>query len=363
MHAVAFVERLWPGGQAVLDDTLPRLISRSLSAGLGTASVPLVFLIGRRLFSTRAGLLASGFLAIAFLHVRDSHFGVTDVPMTFMVLLAFLVIVSMPMDRAPWWMAALAAVVCGLATSTKYNAALIIAPLLIAVWQRNGDRWMYVIDRGRFRRRLPRRHAVRTDCAPEVLRRSRRDCSRILSGGHAIDEGVGWIHHLTFSLRYGLGLPLLLTALAGLVWLIADDRRAACVVLAISRPVLPRDGIGPDSLHAAHDAAHPVRDAPCGIRCRSSGVKAVDAGRVVSNAVLFDCRRFRGRDRVRQRDSGSRTGSAPVRAGQSNGCGGLHEGKLFPPRRVGLPERLRVRTGTTRARGNLSRAAHPTGCR
>jgi hypothetical protein len=38
-------------------------------------------------------------LAVAFLHVRDSHFGVTDVPMTFMILLAFAAIVSL--DRLP----------------------------------------------------------------------------------------------------------------------------------------------------------------------------------------------------------------------------------------------------------------------
>ncbi len=241
MHAVAFVERLWPGGQAVLDDTLPRLISRSLSAGLGTASVPLIFLIGHRLFSTRAGLLASGFLAIAFLHVRDSHFGVTDVPMTFMVLLAFLVIVSMPMDRVRWWMAALAAVVCGLATSTKYNAALIIAPLLIAVWQRNGNRWMYVTIAAGFVAGF----LVGTPYALIARQKFFADLVGLqshLSGGHAIDQGVGWIHHLTFSLRYGLGLPLLLTALAGLVWLIADDRRAACVVLGF--PVLYYLGMG-----------------------------------------------------------------------------------------------------------------------
>ncbi len=241
MHVVAFVERLWPGGQAVLDDTLPRLISRSLSAGLGTASVPVVFLIGRRLFSTRAGLLAAGFLAIAFLHVRDSHFGVTDVPMTFMVLLAFLVIVSMPMDRAPWWMTVLAAVLCGLATSTKYNAALIVAPLLIVVWQRDGNRWLYLVIAAGFVAGF----LAGTPYALIARQKFFADLAGLqshLSGGHATDEGLGWIRHLTFSLRYGLGLTLLLTALGGFVWLIVADRRAACVLLAF--PVLYYIGMG-----------------------------------------------------------------------------------------------------------------------
>jgi hypothetical protein len=240
-HVVAFVERTWPGGQAVYDDTLPRLISRSLAAGLGTASVPLLFLIGCRVFSTRAGLLAAGFLAVAFLHVRDSHFGVTDAPMTFMVLLAFLVIVLLPEDRAPWWMVALAAVLCGLATSTKYNAALIIAPLVVAAWQRSANRWAYaVIIIGfvaGFLAGTPYAWIARQRFLADLI-----GLQSHLSGGHATDEGLGWIRHLTFSLRYGLGLPLLVVALAGFGWLVFVDRRTASVVLAF--PVLYYAGMG-----------------------------------------------------------------------------------------------------------------------
>jgi hypothetical protein len=63
-----------------------------------------------------------------------------------------------------------------------------------------------------------------------------------LSTGHAVDEGLGWVHHLTFSLRYGLGLPLLLTSLAGFVWVVAVERRIAWVLLAF--PVLYYAGMG-----------------------------------------------------------------------------------------------------------------------
>jgi len=241
MHIVAFIERYWPGGQAVFDDTLPRLISRSLSAALGTATIPLLYSIGQRLFSTRAGLLAAAFLAIAFLHVRDSHFGVTDVPMTFMVTLAFLVIVWLPQDRAPFWLVATAAVVCGLATSTKYNAALIVVPLVIAVWQREGSRWAYPIIAvcfvAGFLAGTPYAWIARQKFFSDLL-----GLQSHLSGGHATDEGLGWIRHLTFSLRYGLGLPLLLTALAGMAWLMAAERRMASVVLAF--PLLYYLGMG-----------------------------------------------------------------------------------------------------------------------
>jgi hypothetical protein len=240
-YAVAFVERLWPGGQAVLDDTLPRLISRSIAAGLGTASVPLVFLIGRRLFSMRAGLLASGFLAVAFLHVRDSHFGVTDVPMTFMVVLALFVIVAMPEDRASPWTIGLAAVLCGLAASTKYNAALIVAPLVVAALQRSARPWMYAMIAvgfaAGFLAGTPYALIARQKFLADLL-----GLQSHLSSGHAVDEGLGWVHHLTFSLRYGLGLPLLLTSLAGAVWLVVAERRIAWVLLAF--PVLYYAGMG-----------------------------------------------------------------------------------------------------------------------
>jgi 4-amino-4-deoxy-L-arabinose transferase-like glycosyltransferase len=241
MHVVASIERHWPGGQAVFDDTLPRLISRSLSAALGTATIPLVYAIGRRLFSTRAALLAAAFLAIAFLHVRDSHFGVTDVPMTFMVTLAFLVIVWLPQDRAPLWLVVIAAALCGLATSTKYNAALIVVPLFIAVWQRKGSHWAYPVIVGCFAAGFlagtPYAWIARQKFFADVV-----GLQSHLSGGHATDEGLGWIRHLTFSLRYGLGVPLLLAALGGLAWLAAIDRRTAMIVLAF--PVLYYLGMG-----------------------------------------------------------------------------------------------------------------------
>ena len=240
-YAVAFVERLWPGGQAVLDDTLPRLISRSMAAALGTASIPLVYLIGRRLFSMRAGLLAAAFLAVAFLHVRDSHFGVTDVPMTFMVVLAMLVIVAMPADRSPWPMTAFAAVLCGLAASTKYNAALIVAPLVVAALQRSARPWTYAIIVGGFVAGFlagtPYAWIARQKFLSDLL-----GLQSHLSSGHAVDEGLGWVHHLTFSLRYGLGLPLLLTSLAGVVWVVVAERRIAWVLLAF--PVLYYAGMG-----------------------------------------------------------------------------------------------------------------------
>ena len=54
---------------------------------------------------------------------------------------------------------------------------------------------------------------------------------RHFARGHGIDLGNGWLHHLTFSLRHGLGWPLLAASLAGLCWLAARRRSADLVIV------------------------------------------------------------------------------------------------------------------------------------
>jgi 4-amino-4-deoxy-L-arabinose transferase-like glycosyltransferase len=241
MYLVAFVERSWPGGAPVFDDTAPTMIARTISATLGTLSVPLLYFATRAKFSVSAGLMAAALLAAAFLHVRDSHFGVTDVPMTFMVLLAFTVIVSRPLDRAHWWNIAIAALLCGLAASTKYNALVVVAPLIVVLAQSRNALWIYllagVLVVAGFLAGTP--YAVLT---PTRFLAGLGGLQSHLASGHGTDEGFGWAHHLTFSLRYGLGLIFLVTALAGALWLTWTDWRRALVVLSF--PVLYYAGMG-----------------------------------------------------------------------------------------------------------------------
>jgi len=65
-------------------------VQRLISAILGILTIPLVFLIGRRLHSPPAGLLAAALIAVCHLHVRDSHFGVVDVPLGCLLALCLL---------------------------------------------------------------------------------------------------------------------------------------------------------------------------------------------------------------------------------------------------------------------------------
>src|SRR5262245_27352233 len=78
-----------------------------------------------------AALTAALFLAVAPLHVRESHFAMTDVLMTLFVTIALaLAVRARETGRARTFSAAGAA--AGIAASTKYNAAALLAVVLAA---------------------------------------------------------------------------------------------------------------------------------------------------------------------------------------------------------------------------------------
>lgn len=58
-----------PGGVTVYF-----LLGRAIAAGFGSATLVVVYLLGRRLFTRSIGMLAAVFLAFSVWHVRDSHF-------------------------------------------------------------------------------------------------------------------------------------------------------------------------------------------------------------------------------------------------------------------------------------------------
>src|SRR5438132_9898015 len=66
----------------VQDQASAYLGVRILDALLGSVTVLLVFEFGRRAYGWLAGFFGASPLAVAFLHVRDSHFGTLDTPLT-----------------------------------------------------------------------------------------------------------------------------------------------------------------------------------------------------------------------------------------------------------------------------------------
>lgn len=130
--------------QFFVDPTPVYLAGRTLGVVCGVVTVALVFVLGRRLFGTRAGLAAGLFLAVAPTHVRDSHYVKHDVPVTLAIVAAYLGIVSLlrpgaegdagRREGSDTRRALVAGALCGVAFSTHYYSVFLALPLAIAVW-------------------------------------------------------------------------------------------------------------------------------------------------------------------------------------------------------------------------------------
>jgi Dolichyl-phosphate-mannose-protein mannosyltransferase len=216
------------------------LAARATAAVLGGATVALVHAIARPLFGVSAGLLAALFMAVAFLHVRDSHYATTDVPMVFFVAAAMLAIVRVHCYRRAFD-ARLAGVLAGCAMGVKYNAVMLVLPMAIVegihAWQLRRD----------WRRLLRETHLFRM-AACCILMFLAGSPYLLLDYGRALHDlrslqastsmgmtppellGRGWTYHLPHSLWYGVGWPMLVSALAGMVWMAARHPGTALVL-------------------------------------------------------------------------------------------------------------------------------------
>ena len=114
------------------------LWGRAVTALIGTVTVLVVFRIGMR-WGSRYALLAAALLAVMPPHVRESHYVLTDVPVTFFVALTFLM--ALKAHEKPTASAfAKAGAAAGLAAATKYPGALAVILPLLAVGMTAGTR-------------------------------------------------------------------------------------------------------------------------------------------------------------------------------------------------------------------------------
>ena len=73
-----------------VDPTRVYVAGRLLTAVIGTATVAATFALARRIAGPVAGLTAAVAVAVSPLHVRDSHYVKHDVPVTLLIVLAYL---------------------------------------------------------------------------------------------------------------------------------------------------------------------------------------------------------------------------------------------------------------------------------
>jgi 4-amino-4-deoxy-L-arabinose transferase-like glycosyltransferase len=210
------------------------LIGRAFVALAGTLTIVALFIIAHRMADAMTGLVAALFLAVAILHVRDSHFAMTDVLMTLLVTSSFALLFRAleGAARDPSSTAgtarlfALSGLVAGLATSTKYNAAVLLGAM--------GAAQVICLARSRNSGWSPRTwapsaafaiaFAVGFICAtpyavldfPTFAADLQFDFTH-LAEGHGLNLGKGWIYHVERSLPYGVGVATFAAAIVGLL--------------------------------------------------------------------------------------------------------------------------------------------------
>jgi hypothetical protein len=217
-----------------LDPSPLYLLGRSFSAILGTISIWLVYRIGNILGDRSTGLTSALFLAISFLHVRDSHFATTDIPGTcyFLASCALALRYGQTSINRDLY---LGAVFLGLAASTKYNLAIFAVVVVISALQGPGP----------VRHTLHRLFIAVIFMTVTFLFTSPyialdfatfwRDLTYERTHfylGHGIDLGRGWLYHLQYTLPHGLGWPLFAFGLIGALRWGARRRPAEWALLA-----------------------------------------------------------------------------------------------------------------------------------
>ncbi len=121
----------WRLAGLVSDPASGYLGVRVLDALLGSLTVLLVFEFGRRAYGWLAGFLGAAALAVAFLHVRDSHFGTLDIPLT-LACVGTLYIAYRTIHTRGMRTLLINGIALGVAASLKYNGALVFAAIAAA---------------------------------------------------------------------------------------------------------------------------------------------------------------------------------------------------------------------------------------
>lgn len=222
------------------------LVGRLLTVVLGTATLAVVYLTGRMTYGRAVGLIASAFLAVDLVHVRDSHWVTTDVPLTFLVACATLYALR-------YWTsgrrqdAGAAGLLAGLATSMKYPGGLAFLGLVAAhALRRPGSvGWRRLVSRetsvaaglatlGFF---LGTPFALLTPVAfVRGVLDELREVHTVQFGNEA--DAPGLLFHLAYSLPEAMGWPVYLLALAGLAWALAVRGPREVILLAFAAPYL-----------------------------------------------------------------------------------------------------------------------------
>ncbi len=230
------------------DPTPFYLLGRVFSASLGVATIPLLYKTGEKIYGKTEGLLAAFFLTFSFLHISNAHYLKLTMAETFFVILTFFFMIKV-IQKGRWRDALSAGFFGGIALATNYNAGLIIPFVFLAQILRR-DRAGLPFHQRIFEKKIfvSFLTVILGFCmtSPLLLFNvgSFFKTFQRMTGffGHSsaigtvpLSAGVNPLAYYVFSsLRYGIGIPLELLALAGILYVFfraAKARRAEEICL------------------------------------------------------------------------------------------------------------------------------------
>ena len=131
-RAVGMFTHLQDLARLYINDLTPfLLIGRFTTVLLGTATVWLLYRLGRRMYGGRVALTAALFLCFTFAHVKSSQQVKADVPMAFLSLVSFYFIYQIR-SHGRWPDYLWAGFFAGLGMATKYTPIVLLLPIVFA---------------------------------------------------------------------------------------------------------------------------------------------------------------------------------------------------------------------------------------
>ncbi len=142
---IVAVGRRWHWWRQIGEVSTPTILfwGRLMTVALSTATVLVVFDIGRRLQGWLAGLAAAAVVACSPLHVVNGFYITVDTPMALFATVAIWAATRELLAAPRWSTSIVGGVAVGLAIGSKYTAVLAAIPLLLIHWRHNrrAGRW------------------------------------------------------------------------------------------------------------------------------------------------------------------------------------------------------------------------------
>lgn len=219
------------------------LVGRMTTVLFGVGNVFLVYLIGKRMYSEKVGLIAALFLSFSLLHVRYSRVIRPDIPMAFFVTLSFL-FTYLIYKRGKTKDYILAAIFIGFSVATKYTGVILIVTIFLAHLFHNMEKrkrlvkvfldkrlfLVFIFMVLGFFLATPYGLVQFSKLSRTVLGWSSGGLSTVTASQPG--EVSSWLYYITHSLQHSLGYPLAIFSLMAIVYGILAHRKKDILLLS-----------------------------------------------------------------------------------------------------------------------------------